>query len=734
MRAITLILLGGCTTAAPAQKPSESVAPAAPVATAASVAPAAQAYPPAPKADVREVRFGVDVSDPYSPLEDLNAADTRAWVAAENQLTADHLSRIPGRDVLRARLTALSVIPIVTPPVVRSGRYFWTESDGRQPQRVLVMARSLSETPTVVFDPNLLSRDGSQAFGRFAVNDQGTMVAWGLAKGGGDWQRWYLRDVARGKDLEEVLSDIKYYPPVFSPDGKGLYYSRFPTPAPGKELTETDHDCRVYYHRLGTPMSQDVVVFERPDHPTWQFEPSLSSDRRYLVLTIGDGQVGDRGEEQIAVLDLKRPGSKVVPLVDQFGAEFRPVGSDGSRLFFKTNVEAPKKKVSAIDVRTPERARWKTVIPEGEDPIDQVQLTGRRFFVVRMHDVHHVVGVHDLLGKHLGEVSLPGLGRVFGFMGRPEARETFFAFNSFIRPDTVYRYDVRTGASSVWKEPALPFSPDDFETRQVFFPAKDGTRIPIFISARRGSAPAGGRPTLLNAYGFGGVSLLPRFNSAMIGWMEQGGVFAVVNIRGGGEYGEAWHLAAKGPRRQVGWDDFASAAEWLQKNGVTPPGRLAIMGQSGGGMLVGGALTQHPELFGAAVPVAGVHDLLRFHLFGQGAGWSGDLGSPDNATDFPLLRGLSPLHNVRSGTRYPPTLIITSDHDVRVAPLHSFKFAAALQASQTGPAPILLQVETQTGHGLGSTLEQKAQQNADILAFVAESLGMSLAAPPVAAH
>jgi len=297
MRAITLILLVGCTTAAPAQKPSESVAPAAPVATAASVAPAAQAYPPAPKADVRDVRFGVEVSDPYRPLEDLNAADTRAWVAAENQLTADHLSRIPGRDVLRARLTALSVIPIVTPPVVRSGRYFWTESDGRQPQRVLVMARSLSETPTVVFDPNLLSRDGSQAFGRFAVNDQGTMVAWGLAKGGGDWQRWNLRDVARGKDLEEVLSDIKYYPPVFSPDGKGLYYSRFPTPAPGKELTETDHDCRVYYHRLGTPVSQDVVVFERPDHPTWQFEPSLSSDRGYLVPTIGDGQVGDRGEE-----------------------------------------------------------------------------------------------------------------------------------------------------------------------------------------------------------------------------------------------------------------------------------------------------------------------------------------------------------------------------------------------------------------------------------------------------
>ena len=675
---------------------------------------------------MREVHFGVEVSDPFRPLEDLNAPATRAWVEAENQLTAAQLAQIPGRDALRARLAALATVPIVSPPLVRSGRYFWTESDGRQPQRVFLMARSLSETPTVVFDPNLLSRDGSLAFTRTAVNDQGTMVAYGLAAGGGDWQRWRLRDVSRGKDLDEVLSEVKYYSPVFSPDGKGLYYSRFPTPPSGKELTETDHDCRVYYHRLGTPVSADVVVYERPDHPTWQFEPSLSSDRRYLVLTIGDGQVGDRGEEQIAVLDLRRPGSKVVTLVDHFGAEFRPVGGDGDRLFFKTNLEAPRKKVIAIDVRAPQPSRWKTIVPEDADPIDQVQLTGRRFFVTRMHDVHHVVGMYDLSGQHLGDVALPGLGRVSGFAGRPDARETFFGFNSFIRPDTVYRYDFRTDKSSVWKEPALPFSPDDFETTQVFFPAKDGTRIPMFVSARRGPSPPGGRPTLMNAYGFGGVSLLPRFNSAMIGWMEKGGAFVVVNIRGGGEYGEAWRLAAKGPRRQVGWDDFISAGEWLQKTGATPPGRLAIMGTSGGGMLVGGVLTQRPDLFGAAVPIAGVHDLLRFHLFGQGAGWGGDLGSPENATDFPVLRGISPLHNVRPGTRYPPTLVITSDHDVRVAPLHSYKFAAALQQAQAGQAPILLQVETQTGHGLGSTRDQKVEQNSDILAFVAESLGVAL--------
>ncbi len=669
------------------------------------------------------------VADPYRWLENMNSAETKAWVEAENSRTESHLSRIPGRQALGARIADFSRIAWYSSPRREAHRYFWVQSDGRQQQPVLWSALGLDAAPTVLFDPNAVSRDGSLGFAGWTGSAQGTRIAYGLSIGGGDWQRWRLRDVASREDLDEPLEHIKYYPPVFSRDGDGVYYSRFPAPAAGKDLTEADHDCRVYFHRLGTPVSSDIVVYERPDHPTWQFDLAVSSDRRFLVITIGDGEVGDRGEEQVAVLDLIQRGAQVVPLIKTFGTEFLFAGSDGPVLFFKTNLDAPRKKVIAIDVRRPARSGWKTVIAEGPDAIDDVHVVARRIFVTRLHDVHHVVGVYDTSGRLRGEVQLPGLGTVYGFAGRPDATETFFRFYSFTNPGTVYRYDFATGRSQVWKAPQLPFSPADYETRQIFFTAGDGTRVPMFVSSRKGRPLEGRRPTVMTAYGFGGIPYPPRFDPSMIAWMERGGVSVVVNIRGGGEYGEAWHRAAMRTHRQVGWDDFIAAGEWLVANGVTTRERLGILGVSGGGTLVGGVLVQRPDLFGAAVPIAGVLDLLRFQLFGEGAGWQGDMGSPDDEVDFHNLYKLSPLHNVRDGMRYPATLIITSDHDVRVAPLHSYKFAAALQHAQAGPAPILLQVQTQTGHGFGSTLDQRTQQRTDIVAFLAVSLGLPIEAP-----
>jgi prolyl oligopeptidase len=636
------------------------------------------------------------------------------------------IAGLAGRAALRARITELVSYESYRTPVRRGGRYFWTHSDGKQNQAVVWTATALGATPTVLLDPNTIASDGSLAFVGLAASQDGRRVAYGLATGGGDWQTWHVRDVATARDLPDQLEHIKYYRPAFTRDGSGLYYSRFPAPQPGKELVETDHDCRVYYHRIGTPVANDAVIYERPDHPTWQFDVKITSDGRYLVITTGDGEVGDRGQELVSYLDLQHPGAKPVALIDSYDAEYVLLDNDGPVFYFRTTLDAARKRVIAIDTRNPARAAWQTIVPEGANAIQATSLAGRQIFVTTLADAHHAVAAYDLHGKKLRDVALPGLGSAPGFEGGRDARETFYLFASFTVPGAVYRYDLATGASTLWKAPAVPFDASAFETRQVFFPGKDGTKVPMFLTAKRGLALDGTNPTILTAYGFGGISSTPRFDPTKIAWLEHGGVLALVNIRGGGEYGEAWHLAARRTHRQVAYDDFLAAAEWLIANHYTSSAHLGATGGSAGGMLVAGAMMQRPDLFGAVMPLAGVHDLLRFQLFGQGAGWQGDLGSPDDPEEFAALRATSPLHNVRAGTHYPAVLVVTADHDVRVAPLHSYKLAAALQAAQAGPAPVLMRVETQSGHGGGTTRAQAIEQQTERLAFFAAHLGLHL--------
>jgi prolyl oligopeptidase len=688
-----------------------------------AAAPPPQAYPPARRADVVDDHHGQKIADPYRWLEAMDSPETRAWVAAQNAIADSYFAPLPLRAPLAKRLGELMRYERLGVPSRRGSHYFWTRNDGHQNQRVVLTAASLDEEPSPLLDPNTMATAGS-VFQGMAISDDGALIAYGLAAGGGDWRRWRVRTVATRQDLPDELAHNKYYRPAFTRDHKAVYYSRFPAPAAGTELTAPDHHCKVYLHRLGTPVADDVVVHERPDQPTWQFDPEVTRDGRYLVITTGDGQVGDRGEEQIVYLDLEKPRAKVVPLIDHYDFEYVFLGNEGPVFYFKTTWGAPKKRIISIDTRAPARDRWKEVIPEGKNAIDDASLVGRQLLVTALDDAHSAVTAYDLDGKKLRDVPLPGLGTAVGFSGGPDDEETFFLFTSFTVPGAIHRYQLASGATRPWRSPAVKFDPAAFETKQIFYASKDGTKVPLFITARKGLALDGQNPTLLTGYGFGGVPSTPFFDASKIAWLERGGILALANIRGGGEYGEAWHHAAYRTRRQVGIDDFLAAAEWLVANRYTSPAHLGVIGTSGGGMLVGAATMQRPDLIGASVPIAGVHDLLRFQLFGQGAGWQGDMGSPDNAPEMKALLGYSPLHNVRPGTRYPPTLIITGDHDVRVAPLHSYKLAAAMQAAQASAAPVLLRVQISSGHGGGSMLTQRINQETEILSFLANTLGL----------
>jgi prolyl oligopeptidase len=700
-------------------------------ATPASVAPAptpvplrpAFDYPRARVVDVVDDYHGVKVADPYRWLEDLDAPETRAFLGAENRLTDSVLGALPGRDALRARLSELYRYSKYGLPIHRGARWFWTQRDPGQEQSVVYVAASPDAPPTLLLDPNALSPDGKLAFEGFSVSERGNRMAYGMAAGGGDWQSWRFRDVTTGKDLPDEISGIKYYTPRLTPDGDGVYYSRFPAPEPGKELSETDHDCKVYFHAMGSPVASDVLVYERPEHPSWQFSLELSPGGRYLVIAIGDGEVGDRGQERIVAIDLRRRGARPVALVDTFDAEYVLAGARGTTLYFKTTAGAPRKRVVAIDAAAGPAA-FREIVGQGPDAIEEAVVAGDRLVVTTLKDARHALALYDLTGKKVRDVALPGLGTAFVAGSGAGDTEAFFGFETFSAPATIYRHDLARGATTPWKAPKIEFSPADFETTQVFYPSRDGTKIPMFLTSRRGLARDGRNPTLLTGYGGFGVSVTPKLDPKMIAWIERGGVLAVANLRGGGEYGEEWHRAATGERKQVTFDDFIAAAEWLIGSGVTSKDKLGIVGRSGGGLLVAAVEMQRPDLFAAVAPLAGVHDMLRFSRFGQGAGWSGDLGSPDVPRELTSLRAYSPLHNVRPGTSYPATYLVTADHDVRVAPLHSYKLAAAMQAAQAGPRPVLLRVETTSGHGGGTTVSSRVDQSAELLAFFEYALGV----------
>jgi len=680
------------------------------------------AYPRAKTVDQVDDYHGTKVTDPYRWLEDTDSADTKTWVEEENKLTFGYLDQIPYRKAIRDRMTKLWNFERFTVPRQQGGRYFYQHNNGLQNQNVLLVAESLNAEPRTLLDPNTLSSDGTVALAGTAYTEDGKLLAYGSAASGSDWEEWHVRDVDTGKDLPDVIKWVKFSGASWSKDGKGFYYSRFDEPK-GTALRDTNYFQKLYYHKLGTPQSEDRLIYERPDNKEMGFGGQVTDDGHYLVIFVSQGT---SPKNRLYYKDLTEPDSPVVRLLDEFDASYQLVDNDGPVFWIKTDLDAPRGKLIAIDTRHPERANWKTVVEQSAEKLEDANVVDNLFLLGYLKDAKTEVRVHGLDGKFLRNVDLPGIGTAAGFGGKRKDKETFYSFTSFTSPTTIYRYDPQTGKSSVFKKPKVDFDAEKYETKQVFYNSKDGTRVPMFLTYKKGLKLDGQNPTLLYAYGGFDISLTPGFSIPTVVWLEMGGIYAQPNLRGGGEYGEDWHLAGTKAKKQNVFDDFIAAAEWLISNKYTSRPKLAIRGGSNGGLLIGAMLTQRPDLFGATLPLVGVMDMLRFQKFTIGWAWTSDYGSSDNAEDFKALYAYSPLHNLKPGTKYPPTMIATADHDDRVVPGHSFKFAATMQADQAGTAPVLIRIETKAGHGAGKPISKIIDQTADEWSFVAYNLGMNV--------
>jgi len=683
-------------------------------------------YPKAKTVDQVDDYHGVKVADPYRWLEDTDSADTKTWVEAENKLTFDYLDKLPYRSAIRDRLLKLWNYERFSVPSLHGGRYFYEHNTGLQNQSVLFVADSLNAEPRVLLDPNTLSSDGTVALSGTSLSDDGTLMAYGTATSGSDWMEWHVRDVGTGKDLPDQIKWVKFSGASWAKDGKGFFYSRYDEPKQGTMMREANYFQKLYYHRLGTSQSEDKLIYERPDNKEMLFGGGVTDDGHYLVITVEEGTSPNT---RLYYKDLTQPDSQVVRLLDDFDAQYQFIDNDGPVFWIQTDLDASRGRLIAIDTRHPERANWKTVVPQGADKLEFSNVVDDLFLVGYLKDARTEVRVYDLTGKFVRNVDLPGIGTADGFGGKRKDKETFYSFTSFISPPTVYRYDPRAGNSSLFRQPKVEFDPNKYETNQVFYKSKDGTRIPMFLTYKRGIKLNGENPTMLYAYGGFDISLTPAFSVANLVWLEMGGIYAQPNLRGGGEYGEEWHQAGMKAKKQNVFDDFIAAAEWLIANQYTSTPKLAIHGGSNGGLLVGACLTQRPDLYGAAFPEVGVMDMLRFQKFTIGWAWTSDFGSSDNPEEFKTLYAYSPLHNLKAGTKYPATLIATSDHDDRVVPGHSFKFAATMQADQAGPAPVLIRIETKAGHGAGKPVSKRIDEAADAWAFVAHNLKMSVVLP-----
>ncbi|XXF75636.1 prolyl oligopeptidase family serine peptidase [Myxococcaceae bacterium GXIMD 01537] len=722
------LLLTHCSHTPPAP---ESTAPVATAPAAPAEAPK-KAFPyPASRLDPSVVDdfHGTKVADPYRWLEDPDSAESRTWIDAQNQLTFGYLAKIPARERIKTRLTALWNFERFGIPFRKGNRYFLTRNSGLQNQSVMYVTDSLTAEPRVLLDPNTLSADGTVALAGIALTQDGNLMAYGLAASGSDWNEWRVRDVRTGKDLPDHIKWVKFSGASWTRDGKGFFYSRYDEPKAGEALSSANYFQKLYFHKLGTSQSEDVLVYERKDQKEWGFGGDVTDDGRYLIIQVWRGT---ERKNQIFYKDLRNPKAPVVELLAGFDASYGFIDNDGSRFFFETDLDAPRGRVIAIDVNRPERANWKELIPQSAEAINGVSLVGERFFVNVLKDARTAVRVYGLDGKALGEVGLPGIGTAVGFSGKRKDAETFYVYTSFTAPATIYRYDVKTGQSGIFRAPKVDFDPSLYETKQVFVSSKDGTRVPMFISHKKGLKLDGTNPTYLYGYGGFNAPLTPAFSVANLVWMEMGGVYAQANLRGGGEYGREWHEAGMKLKKQNVFDDFYATAEWLIANQYTTPAKLAIGGRSNGGLLVGAAVTQRPELFGVALPGVGVMDMLRFHKFTIGWAWTSDYGSPDNPEEFKALLAYSPLHNLKAGTKYPAMLVHTADHDDRVVPAHSFKFTAAAQAAQAGEAPVLIRIETKAGHGSGKPTSKIIEEVTDLWAFALHEMGADGAQAPAA--
>ncbi|MGQ9737252.1 MAG: prolyl oligopeptidase family serine peptidase [Armatimonadota bacterium] len=686
-------------------------------------------YPPTRKSNHVDVYHGTSVPDPYQWLENTESAETKAWIEAQNALTIPYLHSLLHREPLKRILTRRWNYPRYGIPFKRGRRYFHFKNDGLQNQAVLYWQPTLTGKPRVLLDPNLLSPDGTVSVSSVAVSEDGRWLAYGLSQAGSDWQQIKVRSVETGEDLPDDLCWVKFSSIAWTKDGKGFFYCRYPEPhEDASPMWHPNLNQKVYYHRLGTSQTADILILERPDKPEWRYSVTVSEDGRYAV--IGVTEAGPKN--LVYVIDLQRSGqpnvkAPVQPLIDTFEASYQFLGNDGTLFYFRTDLNAPRGRVIAIDLNHRDKQHWKTVSPEGEDTLQAVTLMGKQMAVVTLHNATSRVCIYTLKGEFVREIPLPTLGTCSGFVGRRSQEEFFYSFTSFVHPHTIYRYDVRTGASTVFHAPDIEgLDPAQYETKQVWFRSKDGTRVPMFIVHRKGIKRDGANPTLLYGYGGFNISLTPFFSVSYLVWLENGGILAVPNLRGGGEFGEEWHQAGTKEHKQNVFDDFIAAAEYLINHRYTSPQKLAIRGGSNGGLLVGAVICQRPELFGVALPAVGVMDMLRYHRFTIGSAWKEDYGTSDDPQMFRVLFAYSPYHNLKPGVRYPATLVTTGDHDDRVMPAHSFKFTARLQEVQAGPEPVLIRIQTRTGHGAGKPTSLIIEEEADVMAFTMYHLGMEV--------
>jgi len=688
-------------------------------------APARLEYPVSDKVDHVDRYHGTDVADPYRWLEDdvRESEAVKSWVDAQNMVTFAYLDTIGQRGAINSRMKELWDYERFSLPDKEGGRYFYSYNNGLQNQDVIYTLTGLNAEPELLIDPNTWSEDGTIALAAYFPSPDGKHLAYLVQDGGSDWRVGKVMNVESGEDLTDRLDWLKFTGLSWAGDSSGFYYSRYPATSEEEKFQSLNKDMTVFFHALGTPQEQDRVVYANPDQPDWGPRAWVTDDGKHLVITIS---VGTDDRYSIVHQDLTDPESEPVMIIEGFDYDYSLAGNIGDDLYFRTNDGAPRNRLIVINTKQPGRDHWREVIAQTEDVLDDVNLVGGKIITSYMQDAKTVVKVMDLEGNETGTVDLPGIGTAYGFGGKVDDEETFFAFSSYNSPTAISRLNVSTGEIEAFKTPEVAMNPDDYIVKQVFYTSQDGTRIPMFLSHRKDVVPDGNTPTLLYGYGGFNISMTPSYATTRLTWMDMGGIYAVANLRGGGEYGEEWHQGGTKLNKQNVFDDFIAAAEYLNTEGYTKPEKLAIFGGSNGGLLVGAVLNQRPELFGAAIPAVGVMDMLRFHNFTAGRFWTDDYGSSDNPEEFEALVKYSPYHNIKKGTDYPAIMITTADTDDRVEPGHSFKYAAALQEAQAGGEPVLIRIETRAGHGAGVPTDKVIANYSDNWAFLLENLGMKL--------
>ena len=680
-------------------------------------------YPKAKKVEQIDDYHGVRVADPYRWMEETTSADTQSWIEQQNKITNAYFATIPEREKIKARLTELwNYERYGAPSKIADGFYIYTRNDGLQNQSVWYRAKSVDDPGTVFFDPNKLSTDGTVALSGSSFTDDGKLWAYGIAKSGSDRTEWKIMNTETGEYLTDTLRPNRQGGVSWLNDNSGFFYNRFPDAREGAELKGASRFPKIYFHKLGTPQSEDQLIYERPDDGELFLGGFVTEDGNWLVVNVVKGT---QRMNEVHFKDLSKPDSPLVPLINDRANSWSFVGNDGPVFYFRTDKDAERGKLVSVNVLSRDRG-WKDIVPQADETLGSIQMINDQFVANYLKDAYTQIKIYDKDGKHVRDVELPGIGSAGGFGGRQKDTETFYTYSSYNAPPTIYRYDMKTGKSTIFRQAKVKFNPNEFEVKQVFFNSKDGTKVPMFVIHKKGIKLDGSNPTLLYGYGGFNVSQTPGFSVARLPWLEMGGVYAVANIRGGAEYGKSWWANGARLKKQNTFDDFIAAGEWLIANNYTSNKKLAIQGGSNGGLLVGAVLNQRPDLFGAALPAVGVMDMVRFTEFTVGAAWKSDYGDPKDPADFKVLYAYSPLHNIKPGTKYPATLVTTADTDDRVFPAHSFKYAAALQAAQAGDAPILIRIETKAGHGAGKPTAKIIEEHADIYGFLVKNLGVKM--------